>query len=62
MTSLSKTSLIFDISKFFLFDMLVKSFKKMFLITSKSINNMYVVERKVSVLQTIKFYHKYIKT
>lgn len=62
MTSLSKTSLTFDILKFFLFETLVKSFNKMFLITTKSINSMYVVERKISVLQTIKFYHKYIRT
>ena len=62
MTSLSKTSLTFDILKLFLFETLVKSFNKMFLITTKSINSMYVVERKISVLQTIKFYHKYIRT
>lgn len=62
MTSLSETSLTFDIFKFFLFETLVKSFNKMFSITTKSINSMYVVERKISVLQTIKFYHKYIRT
>ena len=53
MTNLSKNSLRFNIFKvFFSFEIMVKSFNRKFLITTKSINSMYDIS-KILVLQTI---------